>query len=584
MKAFLSLVRRSRVHPALHGVFALASLAPLSLTASQEKAKDPVVELPRYVVEDSRIHPVQESWDYAEGPGFELISSLPRHRTKAFLADFLLSRQVLATLWPSLVKTPPGAPKLILVLTDRVGGFAEYLTVAQKADEESLIVVELGNASGGGAVVVDFNKTTVKTSQVDSRDALTSGDSDSSAMADEARPGEIASDPFRAAREGYTRTLVSRNGRAPDWFVEGMVRVLAAVDASDPKVIEVGRVEGVGVDDFSAQLGTRKLLSMERLFGPKPKDPDEAYIWSAQSYAFVHMCLFGEKQVLREAFVKFTTSLGRETPGEALVRSHFGMSMEALKERLRAYIWDGRHTYNRTEAKGKEASLYTVPELPEVREASAAEVGRLRGESLCLAGDAGRGRGFMLTAYQAGARHPDLLASFGLEEARGGNVAQAEKLLAVATKGGTQRQEAYVVLAKLRASQALAGNPQARLSRAQLDAILGLLRAGVAVQEPGPDLVVVAATAWGKATVLPTREQFSELLGWSAELQGRGSVCYSLAALAVSAGYLEEAAALILQGEAVSQDARGRELFSRLRAGRPELEAAISALRATRKR
>jgi len=575
MKAARSFLCGARAPLALLPLLTLACLGE-----GAAKSEDPVVELPRYVVEDSRIRPVQEAWDYAQGPGFEVLSSLPRHRTTAFLKDFLVGRQVLSTIWPSVVKTPPGAPRLILVLTDRMGGFAEYLSPDRKQDEDSLNVIELSNASGGGAVVVDFNKATIKTSQLDTRDALTSGDSDSSSMADEARPGELASDPFRAAREGYIRTLVSRSGRAPAWFVEGMVRVLAAVDTSDAKVIEVGRVEGVNVDDFAAQLGTRKLLPMERLFGPKPKDLDEAYIWNAQSYAFVHMCLFGERQKLREPFVRFTASLSGEVPGEDHVRKYFGEGLDGLKERLRAYIWDGRHAYNRAEAKGKGATLYTAPEMPEVRDATAAEVGRLRGESLCLAGDVGRGRGFMLTSYQEGSRHPDLLAAFGLVEARGGNVAQAEKLLAAATKGGTQRQEAYVVQAKLLASQALAGKPQARLSRAQLDAILALLRSGASVQEPGPELVTVAATAWGKSTILPTREQFAEVLGWSAALQGRGSVCYSLAALAVSAGYLEEAAALIVQGEAVSQDARGRDLFTRLRAGRPELEAAIAAVRA----
>lgn len=64
-------------------------------------AGDPVVELPKFVVTDSRELPPPEAWRYGEIPGFEILTNASDKATQRLIRDFELFKQALGYAWPS---------------------------------------------------------------------------------------------------------------------------------------------------------------------------------------------------------------------------------------------------------------------------------------------------------------------------------------------------------------------------------------------------------------------------------------------------------------------------------------------------
>ena len=67
----------------------------------QPTPADPIVELPKFVVTDSRELPPPESWRYATIPGFEILTNASDRATQRLLRDFGMFRQALGHVWPS---------------------------------------------------------------------------------------------------------------------------------------------------------------------------------------------------------------------------------------------------------------------------------------------------------------------------------------------------------------------------------------------------------------------------------------------------------------------------------------------------
>src|SRR5829696_8133379 len=79
--------------------FAVAAIvAPLF--AQDRVADQPVVELPKFIVTDSRELPQPESWRYATIPGFEVLTNASDRATQRLLRDFGMFRQALGHVWP----------------------------------------------------------------------------------------------------------------------------------------------------------------------------------------------------------------------------------------------------------------------------------------------------------------------------------------------------------------------------------------------------------------------------------------------------------------------------------------------------
>ncbi len=561
----------------LHGCIFAAGLLPAFCADSAPATAPATVELPKFVVEDTRLLPAPEQWDYLSIPGYEILSSVSRRETKLFVRELDEMQQVLSHIWPSVLKVPTGRPVTVL-LCDKVDCFKDYLPAEKKADASALNQVLTYNGVGA-ALVIDFSKTMLRSSTDDARLTLIQEGGDSISMTDEPRPGELENEPLLAVRDSYLRLLLMKGGASskgamPEWMAEGLVQILGAVDFSQ-KTVEIGRVgseTGPRRTDFNLRLEHRKLLPMEKLLGAKPEEGHLEQTWQAQCYAFVHMCLFGEKLKFRAPLVAFSERSAKEGASEALFRQCFGEGYADMLERVRGYLKNVRHQYNRFDPKGE--PVYVKREIPEPQPATAAQVGRLRGEALRIVGEESSGLGFLIAPFQAGERDPELLAAIGLAEFRVGRSERARKFLEAGVKGECKRAEAYLSLAQLRLDGAMLARKNQKPSRRELELVLPLLRQGVQMQPNYPDQVEFLAQLLQGLEGPPERSDFDFLVRAAGPFAMRPALVYQVASVAVAGAFIPEANEWIARGEKLTRDPRGLAHFQKLRAQLAQGQAA----------
>ncbi len=198
--------------------FALATLA--SNLSAQEQATGPVVELPTFVVTDSRELPKPESWRYAQIPGFEVLTGASDRRTAQLIRDFSLFRDALAVVFP--VPSVAAAPTP-LILVGRAGKFDGFIP-SGKASTESVTTSVFLNNREQSAIVIDFSSSIV--------DLVGSGGGT-----------QMEVDHNKQLYREYVHYLIGRNEpRPPAWLEEGMAQIIMAMRFTKD-TIEFGKLE-----------------------------------------------------------------------------------------------------------------------------------------------------------------------------------------------------------------------------------------------------------------------------------------------------------------------------------------------------
>jgi len=93
---------------------------------------------------------------------------------------------------------------------------------------------------------------------------------------------------------------------------------------------------GERTGDFNRLLAQQALLPMPELFAGPPAERRQN--WEAQSYAFVHMCLYGRGQRYQKGFLKFVGLIGEEPPSEETFKACFGVTFKDMLFEIRGYI------------------------------------------------------------------------------------------------------------------------------------------------------------------------------------------------------------------------------------------------------
>lgn len=450
-------------------------------------ASEPPVELPKFEVRDSRLLPPLEPWRYASIPGFEILSSASAYETKRFTKDFLLLQEVIRTIMPVLTRGRSDVPTAV-VLCARGNGFDQFLPTERKDEAFSSNALFFENAERT-AIVVDFALAELQL------------DNDT----------RVEADPYRSFYREYFRFLVRRQlgQNAPPWLEEGLVQLFAAVDFNN-KWIDFGMVGdgfgGVKPGDFNQLLARRWLMPLDQLFAAEPAQHDA--FWSAECYAFVHLCLYGSGKRYQKPFVAFVSRLNEEPVSEQLFRECFHCSYKDMAMELRGYVQYTLHTYVQFKAKKGHA----LPDPPpfEVRDATEAEVGRIKGEILRLGGHDDQAHLALIAPYIHGAKDPRLLAALGLDEVEAGHDERAMKFLEAATRAHVTRARAYAELARLQYQAVVAhAGADAKLSADQLAPVYATL----AQARKEPPLMAeeysLYLEAWSRAAVPPTRGEFA---------------------------------------------------------------------------
>jgi len=565
--------------------------ASLALAADvPEVANATVYELPKYTVTNPLELPAPEAWRYAHIPGFEVLSNASDGATQRFLREFQVMQQVLDITWPVLRRAGTPLPTT-LILTTR-GKAADSFFHPRGRFVENADAFEFQEfdpsdptQSGGGL------------NRVSSR--FYANEEQACIVVNLAYEGSGNADPYRQFYEQYLRYLMSRfEAPSPPWLVEGIASLFAGIDYSD-KWIEFGQLGG-RKDDFN------------QLLTPKPADapagdpdnpapqsqPDDAVPGALKSgvgavpplaamlgatdeqlrvdpklrmlaRGFVHLCLYGRGLKYQKPLFVY---LGRVKGGagtEEIFRECFGVSSAQMRDELIGYaaFTDYRHIqFNAQKGRG-----LTRPADAPLRAATPAEIGRIKGDGLLLAGNRGAAFVELLAPYVRKQHDCDLLASLALLELQSDSSAQAQRgrrLLEAAVAGGTTRARAYLELARRRYAEVVGP-----LEGARREQVLEPLRKAATLPPAQEPVFELLADVWLNAADKPPASDVLLLERGAARFPGRLGLVYRTAQLCAANGRVTQAAGMAAWGEKMAAEPKDRQRFAELRASLPPLPA-----------
>ncbi len=472
-------------------VFVL-TLAGSAVAFAQDVASERAIELPTYTVTDSRELPLPEKWSYGRIAGFEVLSNASPKATKRLVEDFQRYSLALELVWPGVQR--PSAVPASLIICGRGGKFDAFVPKGEQRPDRAMASVTLRGPEVS-AIVIDYEAKVINLVTPEGTAAAAAGGADGALGGD---PG-FQVDAYRQLYREYIHFLLDDlQPRPPAWFQEGLAQIFMAMEVTGT-TITVGKVEdpntisaaqGVLNDsgsggtapqedrDFNAALARRALLSMKELFAVA-NDSDTARqslgnTWAKQCYAFVHWGLYGDQGKHQTAFLTFVQRLEKEPVSEALFKECFKKTYRDMELTIRGYVQFTSHKVAGVQAlKGEKLP---VPPPFELRDATEAEVGRIKGDALRLAGHEDAAHLALIAPYIRGERDPQLLAALGLQERAAGEPVRARKFLEAAVRAKAVRPHAYLELARLRFAEA-AAHPEAgdKFSAQQTAAILTVL-------------------------------------------------------------------------------------------------------------
>ncbi len=542
-----------------------SAVRPIS---GQTATADEIVELPKFVVTDTRELPPPESWRYAQISGFEILSNANEREARRLVRDFDLFRRALAEVWPVPERTHRPTMLILCGRRDAFDVFARREASRVEMASASMFARNPEQA----AIVLDLQMKTLDVF-VDDVGVDPTGSTDF---------GLVSVEHNKQLYREYVYHLLSAAApRAPAWFEEGMAQLVMAMkfdlhsitfgQLEDPNTLSTSAAAVAGINsagdtdpdlpavasapaedrDFNVALVRRALVPFDQFFAVKHGDPETRNPlgnnrWAKQAYAFVHMCLYGRGGRFQQPFATFLQRLGRgEAPTEELFKECFGMTYRSMMLELRGYI---QFTdYKAQVFRAPKGKGLTAPEDVVFREATQAEVGRIKGEALMLTGRNDEARLAMIAPYIRGERDPDLLASLGLVELLVGTNERARRLLEAAATASVSRPRVYLELGRLRfaeAAQAPAADDD-RLSPAQTDAVLEPLRKGRTLPPPMPALYELAADALLASAQAPAKEDLRMLVEGVNTFPRRSALIYKAALLCANHGYPDEARQLV---------------------------------------
>ena len=451
----------------------LALLAPLLLCAriqaAGESSADPM-KLPAIVVTDSKLAREPEAWRYTRMSGFEVLSSAPDSETRRVLRDLARFQQAVGIAWPSLAADTqvPGA----LILCGKEEQFALFRPKAGSGAALGTISVSLRDREQA-AIALDMSSSVIALLPQDpAGDAAVAGDSVTPQQAG------FAVDHDRQLHREYMHFLFSRvTPRPAPWLEEGLSQLFIEMTYS-PTLICFGRVEdprkvsaqaaqyaqiaaaggdagNAAIDEevgFNTYLAHGALMPMDRMFAMRRDSPEAtatiAGSWPKQCAGFIHLCLYGQGGKLQPAFFDFVNRSAREPVTEDLFKACFHKGYQEFLSDMRDYAEFA--VFKFSEFKPKKGERLPDPPALDLRDATQAEVGRIKGDALRLAGNADEAHETLVAPYVRGERDPELLAAIGLDEAASGHPDRARRFLEAAAAAHSGRARAYLELAVLR--------------------------------------------------------------------------------------------------------------------------------------
>ncbi|HWA28430.1 MAG TPA: hypothetical protein VG734_22465 [Lacunisphaera sp.] len=551
----------------------LLSLPLQAQTPAVPATEGKTVELPKMTVTDSASLPQLESWRYGRITGFEVLSNASEKDTKKLLADFEKFQRAVRLVWPAPLKPVAAATIILCSKADKFDAFRPPGTPADGAVVPSLFLRNREQV----AIVVDL-----QSEQVTVNDPI-------AALATNSNSVDYQIDHYRQLYREYVHYLLSQSdSRSPAWLEEGLAQIIMDIELTDRSLI-YGKIDSykgsasggnpidleetdasasaavVGEQPFNVVLQTRKFIPFGDFLAittdsPEARAPLGNNLWAKQAYAFVHFCLFGDEGMkYRDPLIAFVGRLAREPLSEALFKDCFKIGYKDMEKQLRSYLRYTKHKYQKYDLQASDR--VTVASI-DLTEASAEQVGVIKGDALRLAHHNPAALNEYYGAYQRGSRDPAVLAGLGAVEA---NPGLARKFTDDAVKAGTQRPSAYVAQARMRLAEFKAEpGPDGKLTSAQMGAVLTPLFKARGLQPPLPETYETIAEAWALSAAAPKPEHLGVLDEGVRQFPRDSELLYRTATLYQQIGVLPPATSIARLGLRFATDDATKARFEKL--------------------
>jgi hypothetical protein len=568
--------------------FLLTASAAVSATDTTNIAPE-IVALPEFQVYTQRELPPAETWYYARVGNFEILSSTSNRSTKRFIDDFYCFQNVLAVVAPEarLQAELPAA----VILCGETGQFRKMTSEARKRHIIGPGPSAIVNDSEIATILVDFDsfsidgkpreyapdelfyreyvkmtmgrltplppswlieglarlisKTDLSKSRIEygslepfmhpGSDSLVEvrrsllGATTARAMASRPdMPGGGISPSAMAGVGGYSNR--SYGGMSPlSGFSSGSTGFISSLEAVPVELMPMGRFFALTSNPLAQYAGSQA-------------DGSKSYVslWPKQAVAFVHLCLYGQDEKYKAGFLKLVERAITTEITEDIFKECFGFGYDQMDKLLANYLGWARHKSYIFKAKNG-MSFTQIPEF-ELRRATAAEVGRLKGEAYRLAREPEAAKEEFVTAYLRGERDPQLLASLGLMARERGDLQRARTYLEQVASAQIPRPRAYVELARAR-HEAIRREigPDQKMNNQQLSTVLSPLLQALKLQPPLVETYLEVAAAWRDSTIIPTKAHFSVLIEGNRYFPRSLELAQTTADMYSKYGYTEEA-------------------------------------------
>ncbi|HEY1108963.1 MAG TPA: hypothetical protein VGE76_10030 [Opitutaceae bacterium] len=586
----------------------LASLPLALVSARATTALEEVVKLPEFKVASERPLPKREEWRYVKVGNFEVISSTSDRITREFVKDLREFQIVLNEIAPYMLIR--AEQPVMVVLCGKTGQFEQFATRPQVRSirGRGTTLVRDGEIA---SIVVDYHHRELAEEVMISSGLGRNSLGDMRAEEDtmfRGRQEVHAVDEF--IRQYVHLALGQMPTKLPAWFSEGIANIFSDIDYNN-KWIEVGiprsfRNEyvadsftgsfptgssyfgdgfsrggygGYGYDTFgmSSYSGSGMISAGPRVYAQPLYIMPVAQMlsseggsrdtgsWRKQVTMFVHMCLYGRGGKYTKGLTQYLSKSATQPVTEELFKECFGKSYKDMAFELRSYseFTDYRGTVYKA-AKGQNI-LRPIPEIV-LRPATDGEIGRIKGETLRLAGRDDAARTEFVNAYLRGDREPQLLGSLGLMARQRGDEMRAKTYLEAVGAGSEliPRPRAYLELARVRSAQFTQANNGGPLNQQQLVSVLTPLFAAHKLPQQLAENYVEIAKAWQNTTVVPQRSHIAVLEQGMDIFPRYGLLVVETARTFIKFGYKAEAIALIQRTHAATRDPKLKEMLNEL--------------------
>ena len=547
---------RGTAVPFAYSIYSSRQVAPSAYVPARDTD---VTQLPTYVVTGTRVLPPPESWYYAKLPSIEVLSNASKSETRHFLDDFQRLQIALRIVWPALMDAKAGMSTL-LVLCGRNGTY-DTLKPARSAGSDSIALSNcfLAEDTERSAIVMDY--TWYGGSQ---------------------RSNQVMYDPYRIFYTNYAHFLIRRSNpgrRLPAWFESGLAQLISTIDFND-KWVQFAQINKdlfitPGFNPYATRgrgQSSMYLLPMEDIFSNNRRVNGRTR--TAQSYAFVHMCLYGKHEKYQKPLAQFVQIATDRAVTEDDFKKCFGCSYADMQLELRNYL-DNMDYKSMLFRPKKGSAGMPQPSPVDIRDATQGEIGCIKGEVFRLGGSPVEAANAEIGAYMRGAKDPDLLASLGMAEHEAKREDRAVRFLEAATKSNVQRPYAYLTLAQIRFRQETLGADEVKLDASQVVSVLDPLSVALKQPPPMPDTYALIGNVWINSETPPTKDQMSVVLQGVRQFPANANLVYNAASLYAKYGDAATAANLIKLGQRITNQPQSmQDKFAALQASLPAAPAA----------